>query len=484
MTPGAPVRRLPLLAALLLAAIFAALAGNATRPGTGSATAVDPAARPPAGTLSAAWYCPGAVASLPLASESLRIANVGSDDAQLVARVYPDDGGTPVATTLEVPARSAAEFPRADLGPAGGVAVEAFTRDVVVESAVTDDERAAVEACPTRPSATWFFAAGTTVRGVEQYLALFNPLGSDAKVDVTLFTEAGTSEPDRLRSIDVPRRSRVVVPVHEVERRAQRVGVRVHATLGQVVAEQTLLYGGGTTTPGIARSTGAVAPTDRWLVPDVTVREGVGTFVAVVNPNEVDADVDVVAVAADPEALVDPLTVTVPAGRSTWVRIGTCPEPPDPNVPCVPIATEGPVAVDVVAAAPELPVVAEYVARFDGARGGGVLTSRAARAGARAWYFATTTIVGSSRTTLAFTTPGSSPVSVDVTVVREGEEQRPDGYSGIEVPPGPPVRVALEDALEPGTALVVRSSGEVVVQRTMSGDEITGSLGVPEVPGR
>ena len=483
MTPAATVRRLPLLGALLLVAILAALAGDATRPGSGSAPTVDPSARPPAGTVSAAWYCPGAVASLPLASESLRIANVGPDDAQVVATVYPDDGGVPVVTTLDVPAHGAAEFPRADLGPAGGVAVEAFTRDVVVESAVTDAERAAVEPCPTRPSANWFFAAGTTARGVEQYLALFNPLGSDAKIDVTLFTDVGTSEPDRLRSIDVPRRSRVVVPVHEVERRARRVGVRVHATIGQVVAEQTLVYGGGTTTPGIARSTGTDAPSDGWLVPDVTVREGAATFVAVSNPNEVDADVDIVAVAADPETVADPLTVTVPAGRSTWVRIGTCPEPPDPDVPCVPIGTEGSVAVNVIAASPELPVVAEYFARFDEARGGGVVTSRAARAGARAWYFATT-IAGSSRATLTVATTGSSTVAVDVTVVRGGEERQPDRFAGIEVPPGRPVPIVLDGVLEPGTALVVRASGEVVVQRTTSGGEITGSLGVPEAPRR
>ena len=61
----------------------------------------------------------------------------------------------------------------------------------------------------------WYFADGTTVRGTQQYLALFNPFGDDAIVDVTFLTDTGVQEPDALQGVVVPRRSRVSIPVHD-----------------------------------------------------------------------------------------------------------------------------------------------------------------------------------------------------------------------------------------------------------------------------
>ncbi|GIU86876.1 MAG: hypothetical protein KatS3mg009_1391 [Acidimicrobiia bacterium] len=477
VTPAAPVRRLPLVGVLVLAGVLAAVAGDADVAGPRPAREADPATGPPSGSLTAAWYCPGGVPGAGAEAESLRLANLGDADARVAVTVHPDGGGAPVTTTLEVAARAVTEAARADLGPPGGAVVEAFTGDVVVESALVAEGAVTVEPCATAPATTWYFAAGTTARGVGQHLVLYNPFGSDAKVDVRLYTEAGVTEPDRLRSIDVPRRSRVVVPVHEIERRAQRTAVRVHATLGQVVAEQTLTYGADTGTPGLARSAGAVAPAGRWHVPHATVGPGVTTVVAVANPNDVDADVDVVAVAADPDTLIDPLSVTVPAGRVTWVRIGGCPEPPAPDAPCVPVAADGVVALDVVAAAADLPVVAEHLARFGGGRG--VLTSRAGSAGGREWRFAAAAVAGVSRGSLTLVTTGTAPVSADVVVVRGGEVTEPERLAGVEVVPGRPTVVPLDDLLARGTALVVRATGDVVAQRTLGGGaEVTASLGV------
>lgn len=477
MTPAAPVRRLPLVGVLALAGVLAAVAGDADAPGPRAAPEADPATSPRAGSLTAAWYCPGGVPGAGADTESLRLANLGDADARVVVTVHPDGGGAPVTTTLDVPARTATEAARADLGPPGGAVVEAFTGDVVVESALAGEDDVAVGPCATAPATTWYFAAGTTARGVGQHLVLYNPFGSDAKVDVRLFTETGVSEPDRLRSIDVPRRSRVVVPIHEIERRAERTAVRVRATLGQVVAEQTLTYGADTGTPGLARSAGAVAPAGRWHVPHATVGPGVTTVVAVANPNDVDADVDVVAVAADPDTVIDPLSVTVPAGRVTWVRIGGCPEPPAPDTPCVPVATDGVVALDVVAATADLPVVAGHLARFD--RGRGVLTSRAGSTGAREWRFATTAVAGAARGSLTLVTTGAAPVTADVVVVRDGEVAEPEALADLEVVPGRPTVVPLDELLARGTALVVRATGDLVAQRTLGGGaEVTAALGV------
>ena len=65
------------------------------------------------------------------------------------------------------------------------------------------------------PPTDWYFAAGTTVKGAQQYLVLFNPFGDDAIVDVSFLTDAGVQEPDDLQALVVPRRSRVTIPVQD-----------------------------------------------------------------------------------------------------------------------------------------------------------------------------------------------------------------------------------------------------------------------------
>ena len=63
---------------------------------------------------------------------------------------------------------------------------------------------------------------------------LFNPFGTDARVEVTLRTNEAV--PEVLQKIDVPRRMRVLVPIHEQAVRKPQVAVSAHATVGRVVA--------------------------------------------------------------------------------------------------------------------------------------------------------------------------------------------------------------------------------------------------------
>jgi hypothetical protein len=49
--------------------------------------------------------------------------------------------------------------------------------------------------------------------GAEHDLALFNPFGDDAIVDVTFLTDTGVQQPDDLQAVVVPRRSRITIPV-------------------------------------------------------------------------------------------------------------------------------------------------------------------------------------------------------------------------------------------------------------------------------
>src|SRR5207302_2436415 len=110
----------------------------------------------------------------------------------------------------------------------------------------------------------WLFAAGSTPRGVQQWLVIDNPYASDARVDVTLRTSDGVLRPEPIQGLDIYRRSRALVPIHELAVRKARVAVEVDATLGSVVAAQTLVYTATAGTPGVTTSIGAPASAGEW----------------------------------------------------------------------------------------------------------------------------------------------------------------------------------------------------------------------------
>ena len=133
------------------------------------------------------------------------------------------------------------------------------------------------------------------VRGVKQWLVLDNPFSADARVDVTLQTDSGLQQLPALQGIDVPGRSRVVIPIHQNAVYQARVAVQVHAGVGQVVASQTLVFERASGTPGVATAIGALAPASRWWFTDGDAREGASQWVAISDLGALDAQVVVQA---------------------------------------------------------------------------------------------------------------------------------------------------------------------------------------------
>ena len=97
---------------------------------------------------------------------------------------------------------------------------------------------------PAAPPTDWYFAGGTTVRGTQQFLALFDPFGDDAIVDVSFVTDTGVLEPAQVQGLVVARRSRLSVPVHDLVPRQGLVAVHVHARTGRIVAERSMAFDG------------------------------------------------------------------------------------------------------------------------------------------------------------------------------------------------------------------------------------------------
>ncbi|MFN8026708.1 MAG: DUF5719 family protein, partial [Acidimicrobiia bacterium] len=160
-------------------------------------------------------------------------------------------------------------------------------------------------------------ASGTTVKGSQHYLVLFNPFGDDAIADVSFLTDTGVQQPDDVQGLVIPRRSRVTIAVHDLVPRQVDVAAEVHLRAGRVVAERDQIFDGttpdaGPTRQGIAVSLGATAPARQWVIPAGTSANGGTASVAVANYAAVDTEVEVSVLLPDGRT-ASPQSVKVPS---------------------------------------------------------------------------------------------------------------------------------------------------------------------------
>ena len=171
----------------------------------------------------------------------------------------------------------------------------------------------------------WYFAAGTTVRGVQQWLVLDNPYASEPRSTSRCARTTGCDCTRALQGVDVPGRSRAVIAIHDYAVRQERVAVEVVATIGEVVAAQTIGVQLRRRWPRCrARRSACSRRADRWWFTDGASLSGATDWVAIANLGTHDAQVDVQALLESGEAIVAGHAHRVP-GRGGWVRSATAP---------------------------------------------------------------------------------------------------------------------------------------------------------------
>ena len=333
MSPRAARRtyRLPII--LVVAALVAgAIYLDQTAPETSGAGAAAAAATaviqgptvPRADALSTAWYCAeGTSSANGRADETVVIGNLSTATIGATVTVMPGGTQAPVTRRVRVGGFGQARVHVADVlaTPEPGVIVEVFGGPAVVEHEVTGNGDVAVGPCARDTAPDWYFAAGTTARDAQQFLALFNPYGDDAIVDVTFLTDAGVQAPEVFQGFVVPRRSRVSLPIADEVRRQDHVAAFVHARTGRVVAERSQLFDGSAGRFGIEVSLGATAPARHWTLPFGDAQAGTQQSVAIANFSLLPSDVEV-DVLVEGTAAATPQNVQVGGRSVTFVDVG------------------------------------------------------------------------------------------------------------------------------------------------------------------
>ncbi|MGZ8766232.1 MAG: DUF5719 family protein [Acidimicrobiia bacterium] len=452
-------RRWPILVVVVVALVLAAVIDRISDDRRPNATAaVAGPTIPAADSLSNAWYCAlGSSTPDGTMTETVVITNLGTRSVQASVTVVPGGGGESATRDLEVAARSQTRVPVSEVlaTPEPGVVVETFGGSAVVEHQIVGNEDVALGPCATGPSSAWDFAAGTTDRGTQLWLALFNPFGDDAIVDLTFLTDGGFLAPGDLQGIVVPRRTRVVVPLHDTVRRQATVATQVRTRTGRVVAEQASIRDADP--KGLAVSLGTPELSSRWSFPVGGV--GDGDLVVVANPGASPARVTV-AVRLDGDATLAPQVVVVPSRATIAVDVGAR----------VPAGLGAWIEVD----ARGTPVVAEQTLTRPPI---GLATSIGIPSTATRWAFASGRATGDSADSIVVANPGRRAAQVTLHVLRDGTDDSPQRV--VRLAPGRRTVIDL-------TALGVAGSAGIVVDATQpvaAARQSVGSDGVTVSPG-
>lgn len=460
------VWRTPILI-VVAAAVVAAIVAQRDAPTPDghaeSAVALAGASLPPADALSAAWYCDEGTSSPDgRADERVVVASMVSTRVTATVTVMTGGDAAPVSRRLRLAPHQQRTIRVADIvqSPEPGVVVEVEGGQAVVSHELVNGSDLAVEPCTRSAATDWYFAAGTTVKGAQHFLVLFNPFGDDAIVDVTFLTDTGVQQPDALQAVVVPRRSRLTIAVHDAVPRQNRIATLVHARAGRIVAERTQIFDGTVpdeppTRKGIAVSLGVTQTATVWHIAANTTRGQGSASLALANFAATDTTVAVV-VALPGNRTFEPRAVQVPSRSVVALDVAArVPLDTDYSITVTARPTHGGRAV---------PVVAETLATWPATSSiAAVATTLGSVHAARRWIVATP----DTEADVYLTVLDSGPGSVEATLRRArgatGRESRTikGGHVGV---------LHVSGVHEAGGALVVTADRPVVVGLTVLGD--------------
>ena len=316
------VRRIPMLAVTLAAAVGVGVAARDDRPGVAPSFATRVQAWMPAvptgPALTTTWFCPGVPATGDEGTAG-EIVVSNSSDGPLTGRITLLAGaGQAVTQPVEVPALGRTVVRAADVvvAPFVGATVEMDGTGALVEQRSTHPAGTSIAACTTSASSNWYLAEGFTADASTEQLVLTNPFDQDVIVDISFATDEGTREPASLQGFPVPPRSVQVVDVDSIAARDEpQVAVRVSAQRGAtLLVGRAQLYDGGGRLGYSMTLASPVARSQWWFANGVRAGDVTERY-SIYNPGDEPVQVQplFLGIASDVQVATD--AITVPAGE-------------------------------------------------------------------------------------------------------------------------------------------------------------------------
>ncbi len=426
---------------------------------------------PNAGQGAAAWFCAeGTSSPNGRADEEIEIGNVDTRAAHAIVTVFGGSDVAPIHRKYAVPSGRVVRVRVADLVavPEPGVLVEVSGGRTVVEHRVSRGDDVALGPCAREPASTTRFAAGTTSKGAELWLALFNPFPDDAIVDVRATTGSGIRAPGSLQGLVVPRFSRLSVPMHDRVPRVDLVATEVTTRRGRVIAEQSLALDGSDGRRGLGLTLGAEAAR-RWWFPIGLTGSGHGERLVISN-SSTHATRVTVKFALDAAAAIEPQSLVLPG--TSVISVDLSRVPPDIGFSLV-VAAADPIVAEMVgsSAAPQAADVR------------GIAADLGLTGGAREWAVVPSRLASGSDDTISVVSTDGHAHRVQISRATDAGRRV---IARVKVPATGRVSVNLSGAalgaLGVNVALLVHADGPVVVERESTRPGLTRSHAVRGSP--
>ncbi len=424
--------------------------------------AVGPRVEPSASV--SAWYCAEGT-SIPngRADEEIVMGNVARTPSRATVTVFGGSGVPALRRRYGVAPGRVVRIRVADIAALAepGVLVEVSGGATAVEHRIQRGTDSALGPCAREPASHADFAAGTTLKGAETWLALFNPFPDDAIVDVRATTADGVRAPGALQGIVVPRFTRVSVPLHDLVPRVDILAISTSVRRGRVIAEQSVALDGTDGRVGLAMSLGEDRARE-WRFPVGIIGSGRQERLVVANPGSRDARVTV-AFALDAAAAIEPVTVMIPGTTALAVDLSRV--PPDVGF-STRVRSSGPIVAEMIGAssAPQGPDLR------------GLASDLGFGTGARRWVVVPARLDANSVDELAVVATDGHRHRIQIVRVDRNRERV---VARTDVPPVGRTVIDLTKLVgSPAIAVELRADGPVVVERVSSRPGLTRSHAV------
>lgn len=444
-------------------------------------------------TLASTWYCAAGTGDEGgMADHTVSILNPGDRSLDATVTVYggllassspttADTSGptaaapaapAPAVREIRLPARDGVELRLGDIlaAPLVAALVEANGGQVAVEHRVAGPHGMDVGPCASTTAPVWHLASGTTTRDAREVVVLFNPFPTDAIVDVTFETDAGSREPVRFQGFPVAAGSVVGVDIGDDVAREAQVAATLRTRTGRVIVERLQEFDGSLGPEGLAVALGVPGAATAWAFADGVVDDGRTERIVVYNPNDERAEVTVrvLPTTDEPGPAPQPFRLSIRARAFAAVDYDT----EDRIAAGVGHAT-------VVRATNGVPVVAERAItqsvepddendddESDLATGD-VAAGPGAAVAATSWAFPSP-VDGDTVTAqfVVFNPDAERSVRVTLLAVGGGRLSRVGATRDVEVAPGGRVSLGDDSA---GVAWIVEAEAPVVVERVLVG---------------
>jgi hypothetical protein len=286
-------RRLPILAALLLAMAALVAFGTEHRSNAASRFAsLPPPGMPFAPTepgITTTWFCPGVPASDRRGGDVV-VTNPG--DVPLRGRLTVfSTAGPPAVQAVQVGVRATATYALENIasGDYLSALVEIDAGIGFTEQRVRHPNGIALQPCSNAPSSNWYLADGLTDQAGYD-LVITNPFPDYTNVTVTVETQEGRKTPNQLKSQTMAGRSVLKLDLEEFGLRDEPiVSIVVNASPHRVVVGRAQNYRGGAGRGGYSMTLAAPSLDERWFFPDGDAGDQIAETLTVFNPSEDEA---------------------------------------------------------------------------------------------------------------------------------------------------------------------------------------------------